>query len=195
MAFKEFDIKSHLPSGLASTLGGGTFAPRGIVGFDGVQEVEKNILAMNKAMVTQSTNSQKKLAEQLLEMGRNFVPYDSGDLFSTGKVTQKKPLGPYSVSEFIVSFGGLSDNADNIDYAMLVHENPEGHDFNKHPERWPAGYPGPKQSHYLSTPFEILKPQMRNTVADAVQSAVMDAIMKAKASKAASMRPRLVKRS
>lgn len=201
MAFKDFDIRQHMPSGFQSTLGGQAFSVRGVVGVDGQQEVEKNLATMITVAVTESMNSNKVLATKLLEMSRNFVPYDQGFLFNTGRIVENNvawrgPYGPKILTEYIVTYGGsVPENPHSVDYALLVHENPNGHDFNKHPERWPAGYPGPKQSHYLSTPAEILKPQVRPTIADAVQEAVIAAIARAKAAQAASMRPRLVKRS
>lgn len=200
MAFKDIDIADHLPSGYASTLNAGKlFAARGVVGVDGLEEAKENIILMMERMVQQSVGASSKLAHKLLDMAKHHVPYKTGDLFGTGKVTSAQPVGGRgaggkfikgTITEFIVSFGGGS-----VDYALLIHENPDGKTFVQNPEGCPPEYRGSvKMSHYLSYPAEMIAKEIRPTVADAVQGAVMEAIARAKRSARTSMQPRLVKK-
>jgi hypothetical protein len=197
MAFKDFDITDHLPSGFQSTLGSGTFSVRGSVGVDGLEEVKDNLRLLIGDVVRQSTDASSSLAHKILEKAKGYVPYRTGDLFNTGKVTGSQARGGRdamgrftagSLIEFFVSFGG-----DGIDYALFVHENPDGMQFVQNPPNCPPQYRGePKISHYLSVAADQHASEFPSTVSNAVQEAMVAAIARAKTQ---SMRPRLVKRT
>lgn len=82
----------------------------------------------------------RALAEQVLEDSHTrvpFVPEDTGDLASTGRV-EKAPGG------YAVMYGGASDNGKYVDYANQVHDD-------LRPRIYTRPGSGPKfvETHYL----------------------------------------------
>lgn len=183
MAFKLSDIRASAP-GMGRSLG--------YVAVEGLTVVDANLEKLMGRMSEAGSLRTKVIATKVLEQAKNLVPYRDGDLFRTGKITQARNatsgrFEPREGGVFIVSFG---DSSAGVDYAMLIHENPHGWDFNQHPERFPAGYPGPKMAGYLRTPAELAKGSMVGEVKEEVQEAVVGVLQEVR-----SMRPRLVKRN
>ena len=68
-----------------------------------------------------------------------------------------------------------------MDYALEVHENPDGHRFRQtndpeNPSPAPAEYPGPKISKYLETPADMMKVAFGDKIREAEETAIREAL-------------------
>ena len=174
---------------------------------EGLTIVEDNIKQLWERMGEAGLFKTRQIAKKVLEEAKNQVPYHEGNLFGTGKITKLRDTktGRFKTTEegsFIVSFGGMSETGQFVDYAMIIHENPMGWEFNqdykKH--RWPSKYPGPKKAEYLRDPAEAASRTMLGEVKEEVETEVQKfmkevAVAKTQAAAVAPMRPRLVKKT
>jgi hypothetical protein len=185
MAFKTSDIQAHISSSMVARLGHAEIA--------GLDVVKDNLMKMMREMARAGSFRTKEIADHVLEEAKNLVPYNRGALFDTGKVVGVKSLKRRFENlelGYYISFG---DPMSGVDYALLVHENPQGWDFNQHPERWPPGYPGPKMAKYLELPADNAAGKMLGEIKEAVEQAVAGVLNEVKSG--AALRPRLVKKA
>lgn len=193
-----FKVTSSLdPSALAA----------GRVRVDGLSETLEAIQSAIQQTVTVSAATGKKLAFTILDLAQGFVPYDTGALHDSGRVTDgggtplgsgevehvmvRSAYGMKSMIEYLVMFG---DEA--AYYALLVHEN-------VNQVQWQQGR-GPKPGvgkidQYLAVAHDLVSPRITPTLANAVFDAWRQECAKQRSTIAAiaaprSMAPRLVKR-
>jgi hypothetical protein len=184
MAFKASDIAAHVPK--LGKFGGATV--------EGLTVVEENLLKLMNRMAEAGYFATQKAADRVLLGAQKVVPYKTGDLFGTGKRVQTKDAQGrfariHNSGSFYVTFGDAE-----IDYALLVHENPEGVAFKQPPES-PSPYPDPKTSHYLQWPAEIEAGQFLSKVKEEVEPAVAEVIREVgTVAQPRSMTPRLIKK-
>lgn len=184
MAFSIKDIRSSAP-GMGSSISR--------VSVEGLTVVDANLRKLIDRMAEAGYLRVRKVAWDVLAKAKNFVPYDEGKLFDTGKVVQARDekTGRFAsvngAGSYYVSFGDVSRG---VDYALLVHENPgERLTFNQDTKAPPPYNEGPKISHYLKVPADEARMTMLGEVKEEVQSAVIGVLQEVK-----SMAPRLVKR-
>ncbi len=203
MAFKDFDVTKEFESlggTLGSSLNSGMRSMR-VTGYSevvGIEQVEENLIKLMDRMVSKSVGGTRTLAHELLHRAKGYVPYRTGGLFGTGRVVEEVhgmmgKRGPRLMSEFIVTFG---DTSAGIDYALLVHENPDGRQYVQNPEGCPPEYRDtPKISQYLTVAADEIQGKVRPTVARFVQEAVAEVLATVKRTPPpSSMAPRLVRR-
>lgn len=181
---------------------------RGITRMDGFQETLEAIEAGLIKTASVSAGTSKRAAHKILNIAQKHVPYDTGTLFNSGRVTDgggntigstevehvmiKTARGYTAMIEYLVVFGD-----DLADYALFVHENVQG-------VTWKPGtgpYPTePKMDRFLATAADIVAPEITPTLAKAIHQAWVDECARQKPVIAAlaqprSMAPRLVKRT
>lgn len=199
MAFDPRDIALSGPQVSISSLG--RISKMQAVSIEGLTEVEENLRTFIDQIVTAGHISMQKQANKILEHAKRLVPYDEGDLFSTGRVVKAfdPKTGRFIKLErgsFYVTFGGISkrEGGKYVDYAMIIHENPMHWQFNQEEKKskWPPQYPGPKSDHYLEIPAFVARATMLGEVSRDIEAAAQTSLQQLKPRAYSSMFPRLI---
>lgn len=189
-----------------------SYQPRVSVTLEGLTEVVENIGLLKGRVITASAVGGKRVAVKVLNRALEYVPYDTGALYGTGRIldmageevspddlsnysvtwARQTPRGTKLVVEWRVAFGGMSSTGEDVDYAAIVHENPHGVTFRN----------GKRERYLAQAADEIIPRDGVNEIAATAHEAVMKAVAEAKKTVVPSalggtrsMAPRLVKRS